>query len=203
MDNVIDFKDHANLLLNQKMEGELRFGTANSYGVEFMNKFKEGKFDGWVSYTYSKTERTIPEINNGKSYAAPYDKTHNISIVFNYNINKRHQFSATWVYSTGNPVTLPSGRFEYGGMVAPVFTDRNAYRMPDYHRLDVSYTFLSKEKPNKKWNWDLNASCYNVYGRKNAWAINFEDDAEKPNTKKAVKTYLFAQVPSITFNFNF
>ncbi|KPL21890.1 MAG: hypothetical protein AMS23_08705 [Bacteroides sp. SM1_62] len=203
MRNAIDFKDHANLLLNRYMEGEIRIGEATSYGLEFLLRKNEGRLNGWISYTYSKTTREVPEINDGNPYAAPYDKPHDIAIVGNYEISARLWVSANWVYSTGLPVTFPTGRFEYMGNIAPVYSNRNAYRMPDYHRLDMSVSFGSKPKPDRKWHWDLNLSVYNAYGRKNAWAINFIQDEENPNITHAEMTYLFPVIPALTWNFHF
>ncbi len=203
MNNSIDFKDHANLLLNQKLEGELRFGDATSRGLEVLFKIPDGRINGWVSYTLSKTDRDFPDINNGKTYLAYYDKPHNIAIVFNYEISKRTTFSANWIYYTGSPVTFPTGRAEIGGKIVPIYSDRNAYRMPDYHRLDLAFTIKSKIKPNRKWNSEWNFSIYNAYGRKNAWAINFRQDKDNPEITYAEKTYLFSFIPAITYNFKF
>ena len=203
MHNAIDFKDHAMLLLNRYMEGEIRTGDATSYGLEFLFRKNEGRLNGWISYTYSKTTREVPEINNGNPYAAPYDKPHDIAIVGNYEISNRLWVSANWVYSTGLPVTFPTGRFEYMGNIAPVYSNRNDYRMPDYHRLDLSVSYGSKPNPNRKWHWDLNFSVYNAYGRKNAWAINFVQDEENPSITHAEMTYLFPIVPALTWNFRF
>jgi hypothetical protein len=203
MDHTIDFKDHASLLLNRYMEGEIRTGEATSYGLEFLVRKNTGRLSGWVSYTYSKTERIVPEINEGVAYPAPYDKPHDVSIVLSYEITDRIWVSGNWVYSTGLPVTFPTGRFEYMGNIAPVYSDRNSYRMPDYHRLDLSASLAGKEKPNRKWEWDLNLSLYNAYSRKNAWTINFVQDENDPNITHAEMTYLFPIIPALTFNFKF
>ena len=203
MRNVIDFKDHAQLLLNSKLEGELRVGRAYSYGAEFLIRLHEKKLSGWISYTWSRTFRQIPEINNGNPYPAPYDKPNNIAVVLNYKIAKRWSVSSTWVYATGSAVTFPTGRAEVGGKIIPIYSDRNAYRFQDYHRLDLSLTFFSKTKPNARFKWDLNASVYNVYSRHNTWAINFLQEDNNPNVTYAEKIYLFGIVPSVTFNFHF
>lgn len=203
MQNVVDFKDYAQLLLNSKLEGEIRTGKAWSYGIEFLVRLNEERLNGWVSYTYSRTFRQIDEINGGEKYPAPYDKPNNISVVLNYTISKRFVVSANWIYATGSPVTFPTGRAEVGGKIIPIYSDRNAYRYPDYHRLDLSVTFYSKPKPGKKFNWDLNFSLYNAYDRHNTWSINFVQDSENPNVTYAEKVYLFGIVPSLTFNFHF
>ncbi len=203
MDNQIDFKDHAVLSLNAELEGEFRIGDAWSYGAEFFIRKQQGKFTGWISYTLSKAERKIPEINYGKVYPSSYDRPHNLSIVGVYDLTKRLNVSATWVYATGNPVTFPSGKYEYEGMAVPIFTERNSYRMPDYHRLDLSLTLKGKYKPNKRLRSELNVSVYNVYNRHNAWMITFTQDPENPGVTKAEKIYVFPIIPSLTWNFYF
>ncbi len=203
MQNVVDFKDFAQLLLNNKLEGEIRSGKAWSYGIEFLVRLNETKFNGWISYTYSRSFRQINEINSNNPYPAPYDKPNNISIVLNYVISKRFTVSANWVYATGAPVTFPTGRAEIGGKIVPIYSDRNQYRYQDYHRLDLSLSFFSKVKPGRKFNWDLNFSVYNAYNRHNTWSINFTQDNVDPNITYAEKVYLFGIIPSLTFNFHF
>jgi outer membrane cobalamin receptor len=203
MNNAIDFKDHAWLLLNHYMEGELRIGKADSYGLELLVRKDHGKLTGWISYTLSRTRREVEWINNGEPYAAPYDKPHDFALVLNYEISKRLWVSANWVYSSGLPVTFPTGRFEYMGNIAPVYSDRNAYRMPDYHRLDASVSLRSKEKEGRRWRSEWNLSVYNAYARKNAWAINFVQDEENPSVTHAEMTYLFSIIPALTYNFYF
>ncbi|MDP1623625.1 MAG: TonB-dependent receptor [Bacteroidales bacterium] len=203
MKNVVDFKDFAQLLLNNKLEGEIRTGKAWSYGIEFLVRLNEEKLNGWVSYTYSRTFRQINEINNNTFYPAPYDKPNNISVVLNYIISKRFTISANWLYATGAPVTFPTGRADIGGKIVPIYSDRNQYRYQDYHRLDLSLSFLSKQKPGRKFNWDLNFSLYNAYNRHNTWSINFTQDNIDPNITQAEKVYLFGIIPSVTFNFHF
>jgi hypothetical protein len=201
--NVIDFRDHASLLLNPYLEGELRIGTGYSYGIETLMRKNEGLLTGWVSYTYSRSFRVIPEINNGNQYNAPYDKPHAVSIVANYDFSGRVSASVTWVYATGLPVTFPTGRAVVGNAILPIYSDRNAYRMPAYHRLDLSVSLKGKDKPGKKWHGEWNLSVYNAYNRHNAWAINFTPDAQNPNITYAEKTYLFAIIPALTYNFKF
>lgn len=203
MQNSIDFKDHAELLLNEKLEGELRYGKSSSKGLEVFVKIPEGRLNGWISYTLSKTDRSFADINNGKTYLAYYDKPHNMSIVLNYEISKRTSLSSTWIYYTGAPVTFPTGRAEIGGKIVPIYSERNAYRMPDYHRLDLSLTIKGKQKPNKKWSHEWNFTIYNAYGRKNAWTINFVQDKDNPAVTYAEKTYLFSIIPAVTYNFKF
>lgn len=203
MQHAIDFKDHAELLLNKEIEGELRFGKARSYGLEFMVRKQHGNLTGWISYTLSKAVREIKEINDGNPYSAPYDKPHDISIVLNYQFSERLVGGLNWVYSTGIPVTFPTGRAIWGNKIVPIYSDRNDYRMPDYHRLDLSLTLKPKERPGRWWTGEWNLSIYNAYARKNAWAINFEQDANDPYKTYAEMTYLFSMIPSISYNFKF
>ena len=203
MKNQIDFRDHAELLLNPEIEAEFREGNASSYGLELLVRKQTGDFTGWISYTLSKTEREFPEINDGKVYPASYDKPHNVAIVANYELSGRITVAANWVYSTGAPVTFPIGRYEYGNMVVPIYSDRNNYRMPDYHRLDFSLTYKFGVNKEKRFKSELNLSIYNVYNRKNAWMINFYQDDQDPTVTKAEKVYLFPILPSLTYNFYF
>lgn len=203
MSNTLDFKDNADIFFNKYLESELRVGKSWSYGFELLLRRNSGKLTGWVGYTFSVARRQIDEINEGVAYKAPYDKPHNITVVASYAFSPRYQFSANWVYSTGAPVTFPTGRAIIGNEVVPVYTARNEYRMPDYHRLDVSFIIKRKQHPNMKWDWEWNFSIYNLYGRKNAWSIGFVEEEDNPGVTYAEKTYLFGMVPSVTFNFKF
>ena len=203
MYNTIDFKDHAQLLVNPYLEGELRFGDAESYGFEFMMKKTRGKWNGWLSYTYSRVFKQIAEINEGNKYPAKYDQPHNISFVTSYEMNKRLSLSLNFVYNTGRAVTMPTGRYIYQGKVIPIYSDRNAERLPDYHRMDLAATLKGKEKPDRRFTGEWVFSVYNVYNRANAYSINFRESAEDPNVTQAEMMYLFKIVPSITYNFKF
>ena len=203
MQNTVDFRDHAQLLLNRKLDGELRFGRSRSYGAEFQIQKNQGKLTGWISYTYSRAEHTIQGINNNETYLAPYDRPNTVYVVANYELSNRISFGANFVYATGLPVTYPIARMEFGDAILPIYSKRNEYRMPDYHRLDVSLTWKPKAKKQHAWSGEWNFSVYNVYGHKNAWAINFVNDPDTAFKTKAEMTYLFTFVPSITYNFKF
>lgn len=203
MQNSIDFKDYPDLLLNKHMEGELRFGKSVAYGVEFLTRFNLKKWNGWVSYTWSRSERQIDGINENQWYLSPYDHPHDCSVVVNYNTSKRLSLSANWVYYTGAPTTFPVGRFESGGNIVPIYSARNAERMPDYHRLDLAATWRGKEKPGRRWQGEWVFSIYNAYAQHNSWAINFIEDEDNPGITKAEKTYLFSIIPAVTYNFKF
>lgn len=201
LSNVIDFAEHAELMLNKHMEGEIRTGKGQAYGVEFSVKKNSGRLTGFVNYTLSRSERTVPGVNQGKTYLAPYDKTHSINISANYEISKKWNASALWVYATGNPTTYPTGRFEINGEYFPIYSGRNEYRKPAYHRLDLSVNYIPRPDSKKRWKGEWNFSLYNAYGRKNAWLIQY-DQSDTP-TPVAEKTYLFSFVPSVTYNFKF
>ncbi|MFC0875907.1 carboxypeptidase-like regulatory domain-containing protein [Saccharicrinis sp. FJH2] len=201
--NTVDFRDHANLFLNQYLEGEVRVGEGQAYGMELLVRFNQKKWNGWIAYTLSRAERKIPEINDGRTYLAPYDKTHDVSVVFNYKLSDNFSVSSNWVYATGNAVTFPTGRFVYKGKILPVYSDRNSYRMPDYHRLDIGITYTPKPNSAKRWHSEWNLSVYNVYNRHNAWTINFYQEDYNPNLLYAEMTYLFPVLPAITYNFKF
>jgi outer membrane receptor for ferrienterochelin and colicin len=200
---IVDFRENAQLLLNEHLEGELRFGKGSAYGAEVMIRKNDGRLTGWISYTYSRSFRKVPQINEGKLYKAPFDKPHTVNIVTNYDLSKRLSASVTWVYATGLPVTFPIGRAVFGNAILPVYSERNAFRMPDYHRMDASLTLKGRKKPGKKWQGEWNLSVYNLYDRHNTWSINFVRDAKNPNVTYAEKTYLFSVIPAITYNFKF
>lgn len=201
MVNVLDYRNGADLFLNETIESQLLFGKGRAYGIEFMLKKKEGKLTGWISYTLSKSERKINGINNNDWYNATQDRTHDIAIVGMYQLNKKWTLSGNFVFYTGSAVTFPTGKYQVNGQTAYYYNSRNADRMPNYHRLDFGATMQLKKT--KKWTKELVFSLYNVYGRENAYAINFRDNKENPNFTETVQTSLFRWVPSISYNFKF
>ncbi len=202
MHDVIDFRNDAQLLLNKHLTGELRFGTGEAYGIEFLFRKSSGKLTGWLSTTLSRTFRDIPEIAEDP-FPAPYDKPVSSSLVMSYELFEDVTIACNFVYSTGRAVTFPTGKARIGGLVVPVYSGRNTYRYPDYHRMDIALTLKGKENPDKFWHGEWNFSIYNVYNRHNAWAINFVPDDENQNKIHAEKTYLFPIIPSVTYNFKF
>lgn len=203
MDQSIDFADHAQLILNPYLEGEIRTGFATSYGAELFLRYTDNRFSGWLSYTYSRTIRTLEEVNGGVPYPAPYDKPHDLALVGSYDVSKRISISANWIYSSGLPFTLPTGRYKVQGNIIPLYTGRNQFRLDDYHRLDLAVIIREKDRNNKRWKGEWNISVYNAYARKNTWTLNFVQDSEDPNRTYAEKTYLFSIIPAITYNFSF
>jgi hypothetical protein len=201
MQNQIDYKDGASTIANDKVEGELLYGKGRAYGVELFFKKKYGRFNGWIAYTLSRTEKQIDGINNSEWYAARQDRTHDLSLVGIYDINDKLSVSATWVFYTGSAVTFPSGKYYIDGNIQWLYTERNGYRMPNYHRLDLSVTYYNKKTDKFESSW--NFGIYNAYARENAWTISFRESETDPTKTEAVQIALFRLVPSITYNFKF
>jgi hypothetical protein len=200
MKNQIDYKDGANER-DPIIERQLLYGDGRAYGIEFLLKKNKGKFTGWLGYTLSKSEKQIKGINNDDWYAARQDRPHDITVVGMYEINKRLNVSAVWTYQTGNAVTFPSGKYDIGGETIWLYTERNGYRMPDYHRLDLGMNYLLKKTD--KYRSELSLSLYNAYGRENAFIINFEESETNPDQIIGMQIALFKYVPSISWNFKF
>jgi len=201
MQNQIDYIDGAEVLLPKAIETQLLYGKGRAYGVELLLKKKEGRFSGWIGYTLSRTEKKIEGINQNNWYAAKQDRTHDITIVGMYDLSDKWSISALWTYYTGNAVTFPSGKYYVDGKVVWLYSDRNGYRMPDYHRLDLGASCKLKDTP--KYSSDLTFSLYNAYGRENAYSISFRESESDPSKTEVVQTTLFRWIPSITWNFKF
>lgn len=201
MQNVIDYRNGAQVYTNEPIETQLLFGKGRAYGLEFLFKKKTGRLNGWISYTLSKTERLIEGVNNNKWYNARQDRTHDIAIVGMYQLNKKWTLSANWIYYTGDAVTYPSGKYRLDNEVYFYFSERNGYRMPNYHRLDVGATRQLKKR--KNFSSELNFSLFNAYGHANAYQVSFRESETDPSKTEAVQTSLFTFVPSITYNFKF
>ena len=199
MQNQLDYKDGTNINTISDVESALLYGVGRAYGFEFLAKKKTGLFSGWISYTLSKTERKIAGINEGNWYNAKQDRTHDVSIVTILELNSKWTVSGVFVYSTGNAVTFPTGKYSLGEQTIYQYANRNANRMPDYHRLDLTATYENKKKNAGSWNFSL----YNVYGRENAYQISFQDDPSDNSKTQIIQTALFRWVPSITYNFKF
>ncbi|WP_449400024.1 TonB-dependent receptor plug domain-containing protein [Chryseobacterium wanjuense] len=202
MSNLVDYKDDIEGSLVDDLESNLLFnGKGRAYGLEIMAKKTRGRFTGWVSYTLSKSQRKIDGINDGEWYNARYDRTHNLSIVANYDLSPRWSLSGAFVYNTGNAVTLPVGKYEIDSQTYLQYGKRNDGRMPAYHRMDLNLTYESSSQKRFKSSWSF--GVYNVYGRKNAYRLSFEPDKNNPEKINTMKTSLFSFVPNVTYNFKF
>jgi hypothetical protein len=202
LQNQIDYKDGAQLIGNADVESLLTYGTGRAYGVELFLKKKYGHFNGWIGYTLSRTELKFPAINNGNYYPARQDRTHDLSVVGIYQLNKRWSFSSVFVYGTGNAVTYPTGKYNIGGLTTFSYSQRNGYRLPSSNRLDLGATLEGKQ--HKKYHSSWTFGIYNVYAYRDPYIITFRDSKTVPNTTEAVETSIFAtRIPSVTWNFKF
>ncbi|MBC7912891.1 MAG: TonB-dependent receptor [Pyrinomonadaceae bacterium] len=201
MQNQIEYRNAANLRGNENVESELLYGSGRAYGLEFFIKKRLGAFNGWIGYTISRTERKFDKISNGDYFPSKQDRTHDLSLVSIYKISKRLTFSGTFVYNTGNAITFPSGKYQVDEKTLFYYSERNGYRMPDYHRLDINATLDGKVRKRYHSSWTI--GCYNVYNRHNAYTIDFRDNPDDLTKTQAVQTALFGIIPSITWNFKF
>jgi hypothetical protein len=211
--NLLDYRDNAQLLLNDNLETELLSGRGRAYGFEMQLQKVKGRFTGWVSYTLARTEIQVDEINLGEFYPTNFDKRHDASVVGLFRLNEKWQFGATFAYMTGRPITYPDSRFVFENTVVPVYNNRNGARTPDYHRLDLSATVVSQKKTDKvffffdrpeKWESSWTFSLYNVYGRRNPYSIFFRQDADNPQQTDAYRLSIFGSIiPGVTWNLNF
>ncbi|HEY4148296.1 MAG TPA: TonB-dependent receptor [Chitinophagaceae bacterium] len=202
LQNQIDYKDGANLVANQNVESQLTFGSGRAYGLELYLKKKYGRFNGWLSYTLSRTEDRFAAIDNNKYFPASQDHTHNVSGVGIYKLSRRWTLSGTFIYNTGNAVSYPTGKYNTGGLTAFSYSERNGYREPANHRLDLGATLEGRE--HKKYHTSWTFSIYNVYAHWDPYSITFRDSKTIANTTEPVETSLFPKpVPSISWNFKF
>lgn len=199
--NQIDYKDGADVRAKENIETEILFGKGRAYGLELFLKKKFGRFNGWIGYTIARSEKKIEKINDGKWYAANQDRTHDLSIVGIYDVNKKWTLSATWVYATGSPMTFPSGKYYVDRHTIYYYEGRNQYRAPSFHRLDLGA--ICSLKKTKKYSSELAFSIYNAYGRKNAYMFGFRQNEDNPEVSESYKIYLFSVIPSISWNFKF
>jgi len=199
--NQIEYKNGADLIINPLIESQLVFGEGRAYGLEVYAKKKTGRLTGWISYTLSRTERSFVEIDNGSWFPARHDRKHDFSIVGIYQLNQKWNLSASWIYYTGDAVTFPSGKYFIEGELVSMYTERNGYRMPDYHRLDLGVSFVNKKR--KRFTSTWNFSIYNAYARQNAYAISFVQSDDDPNITQAEQISLFSIIPSVSWNFKF
>ncbi|MEX0360417.1 MAG: TonB-dependent receptor plug domain-containing protein, partial [Allomuricauda sp.] len=205
--NLLDYKVGAQLLLNEAIETEVIQGDGKAYGVEFLIKKNEGKLNGWLGYTYSrsfvKLDSPFAEerVNNGEFFPSNFDKPHDISLVANYKFTRRFSASANFVYQTGRPVTFPIGSFSFNNSEFVFYSDRNKFRIPDYYRLDLSFNMEGNHKIKKFAHSFWSFSIYNVLGRNNPYSVFF---VTEDGDIKAYQSSIFAiPVPTITYNFKF
>ena len=214
LQNLLEYKNGAVLVMNHHVEADIINAKGYSYGLELYLKKNVGRLNGWVSYTYSRTMRKTDNafsdeiINGRKFYPSVYDKPHDLSTVMNYQISRRWRFSGNFVLSSGRPVTLPEQKYNYDGRQVVYYSDRNKYRMPLYHRMDVSITLDENLRKKRMWKGSWTFSIYNLYGRKNPYSIFYRKDASIQSVNKDQYSIyklsvIGVPVPSITYNFKF
>lgn len=206
--NHLDYKSGAVLTMNPDLAADLVPVTGKAYGIELMAKKTVGKLNGWISYTYSRTffrekeDRGVNTINGGAWYPAPYDKPHDIKVVANYALTRRYSFSLNVDYSTGRPITVPVGRYQYGGGYRLAFSERNAKRIPDYFRVDAAVNIDPGHYLKSLTHMSWTIGCYNILGRKNAYSVFYTT-----NHGSEIKGYMVSvfatQIPYININILF
>ncbi|WP_040254310.1 TonB-dependent receptor [Psychroserpens mesophilus] len=207
--NRIDYIDGADLIANDAIEQVILNGRARAYGLEILLRKNEGRFTGWLAYTLSKSEqqtegRSANEtgINNGEWYNTPFDKTHDVSFTGSYELTKKWSFNTNFLFQTGQPVTYPNGQYEYNGIRIPSYTNRNEFRLPAYHRLDISANYTPKPNKTKGFRGQWVFGIYNVYSRRNAASISFSQNRDT-GRNEATRLAIFGIVPSVSYNFKF
>ncbi|HLO91241.1 MAG TPA: TonB-dependent receptor [Lentimicrobium sp.] len=214
MYNQIEYEEHANMLYNPLIEGELRFGESTAYGLELLLKKSEGKFSGWIGYSFSRVLRTTKDLNDGNQYPSSFDHPHTIFTNLLWNVSDRVDIAASWIYMSGSPFTSATGFYKYNGYVIPVYGEKNNDRFPDYHRLDISAT-VKLSKPDSRYRHSLVFSLYNAYGRSNPFSVssnkilddngNFVVPSNLGGDLEIVPTRISVAgiIPSINYTFKF
>lgn len=206
--NRIDYIDGADLIANEALEQIILNGRLRAYGLEVMFRKNTGKFNGWISYTLSRSEQQTPGrtptelgINNGNWYKSAYDKLHNVAVTTAYDLNEKWSFGANFILQSGQPVTFPNGQYQYQDITIPSYGLRNEERLPTFHHLDLAATYTPKPNKKKGWQGEWVFSVYNVYNRQNAASINFRQNTNGIN--EAVRFSIFGAVPAVSYNFKF
>lgn len=205
--DLLDFKSGAQLVLNEHVETDIISGFGKSYGLEFLLKKKTGKLNGWVSYTYSRALIKVDgpyageTVNDGEFFPASYDKPHDFTVLSNWKFSRRFSFSGNLTYSTGRPITYPVAKYTYGGTERLHYSDRNQFRIPNYFRFDMSISLEGNHKIKKLNHSSWTFAIYNVTSRDNAYSIYF---VSKKGNVKGYQLSIFAEaIPTITYNFRF
>jgi hypothetical protein len=206
MENQIEYREGYTPNTLHDTEDDFTFGRGWSYGSElFINKVK-GRFTGWIGYTLSWTWRKFPALNEGEKYPAKYDRRNDMSIVAMYELNKKWKLSGTFVYGTGNAATLPQRFYIVGGVLTQEYSRINQYRLPSYHRLDLSAILTPKKNEGRKWKTEWVFSLYNAYSRQNPYFIYYDQTGNPYDGSlkvQAKQVSLFPVIPAVTWNFKF
>lgn len=198
--NVYDYQDGRTMMSSIDLESIILGGKGRSAGLEFMVRKNTGRLTGWLAYTLSKTESRIPGINGGRWYDASNDRRHHFSAVGIYRLNARWELSGSWTYSSGQPLTAPDVKYELGGTTCYYYSQRNGYRTPSTHRLDLSATYTRRGRRfTTRWAFGV----YNAYCRYNPFIVYFEDDPSRPSGTRAVQQSLYGLIPSVSYTLKF
>jgi hypothetical protein len=206
--NLLDYKNLPDLLLNPRLETELLAGIGRAYGAEFSIRKTQGKLTGWFSYTYARSEAKVSgksadeTINQGNWYPSNFDKPNQINLIGRLQINPTNSFTFNFTYSTGRPISIPISSYRLGNAVLANFSDRNQYRIPDYHRLDLAYTVDNRQTRLKGMRGSFTASLYNIYARSNPFSIFFRrNDKGRPSAYQLA--VIGSTIPAVSYNFTF
>lgn len=203
MHDIIDFKDNAELFVNPQVAEEILPGEGRAYGLELLLQKKKGRTQFWLSYTLSKAEFQIDGINEDNWYPARYDRRHSLKLTLTHSLSKAWSVSSNFVYSTGSATTIPIGIFEFKGSSFIEYSDRNAYRLPDYHRLDIAFKYVPSKNSQRRWKSEWNFGLYNVYGRKNVFSLYLRQNDYQLQQQQAYQIYLFTFMPNVSYSFKF
>ncbi len=203
--NISDVVDNGDILGNELLEGQLRVGKGWAYGAEFLLQKETGPISGFLGYTWSVSKRKINDINEGRAYYAPNDRRHDLSLSGSYHLTPKWNIGMSFIYASGTAYTLPVGKMSFQGAFAPIYAERNASRLPDYHRLDLSVTYTPnlRDRDNRRFESSWNFSLFNVYGRVNPISVSFAERDNEPGVPNSSFFYIPGPIPAITWNFNF
>lgn len=214
MNNLIDYRDHAHMLMNPLVEEELRFGEGSAYGLETILNKEHGRLTGWISYTLSRAIYQVDEINGGDPYPSYSDRPHDFSLYLSWALHPRVTLTGNFIYMTGVPFSTPTGFYYYDNHQVPIYAERNNDRLPDYHRLDVALNW-HLSKPERRYQHELIFSFYNLYNRINPVALHFNKTMDENGNFVvpvnyysnpelfSTQYYLYGIVPSLSYHFNF
>ncbi len=199
--NQLDFKPSASIFLNDHIETEVLNGRNRAFGAEFLLSKDKGKLKGSLSYTFSRSLQEIDGINQGEAYPSSFDRQHNIAVTMSHPLGKRWRFSANWLFASGVAFSFPAGRYEKDGILLPYYTARNSFRLPNTHRLDLSFTLRPKNTNPSAKTGELNLSLFNFYGRENPYSYVFRQSADDPSRTEVIKLFLFTVLPAVSYKF--
>ena len=214
LDNIVEYRDGAQILLNNSLETDLLKASGYNYGVEFYIKKNTGRLTGWASYTYSRSMRhttspfDVDQINGNNYYPSSFDKPHNVVLNATLHLTRRWRLAGIFNYNTGKPITLPELKYDYDGRQYVYYSDRNKYRLPDYHRLDIAITFDETLRLKQKWKGSWTFSIINLYGQKNPYSVFYKSTSQVGSqfnqSFNLYKMFIIERpIPTFTYNFTF